>query len=278
VGEETVTGQLESEIESEEAVNRKAKPQAQLKFRLTSRDIDLLGFLLDQKFASLEQLYFRFFDVRDSVTTLLPNNLYTTRQRLQKLRHLGLISTERVFSESKSLYLLTYLGYQIFQGKRPDDAYSRPMRQVDFRSFGHDTKVNDCRIAIERQGVVMKWISERRVRMKGFSSQFSESKLPKEIVPDGIFVSTKGKRVAFEIETTKRERRRYKEKKEAFLSVMRGQEPLIHLVIWVGATEQIYRDLRLTTEGEKVFSVESYSHFLSKLWPKGVPEKIGGGR
>ena len=255
-------------------VRRKRKKE--VSFRLTSRDYEILSFLLDQKFASLEQLYFRFFDVRSKVTDALPNNLFVTRQRLSKLRKLGLLETTRVFSEAKSLYLLSPKGLQVLRNQRPHDAYANAVRDVDFRGYEHDTKVNDCRIAIERTGKVMKWISERKLRMQGFESQFSGYTLPEEIIPDGIFISSKGERVAFEIETTPRKKSRYEEKLYAFSDVMRGSKPLLHMVIWVGATDRILSDLKSVTRDQKQFAVESYAHFLSKLWPTGAPEKIGG--
>lgn len=251
-----------------------SKP-GKLSFRLTDRDVEILGFLLDQKFGSLEQLYFRYFDAREKVTDPLPAGLHVTRQRLSQLRRAGLISTARVYSEAKSLYLLTSLGHQIFSGKRPLDAFAMPMKTVDFRNYEHDTKVNDCRVAIERTGKVMKWLPDRRLRMKGFESQFSWEKLPKEIVPDGIFISSKGERIAFEIETSPRAKRRYQAKRDGFLSVMYGSDPLLHRVFWVGSLNRIVSDLRETVGARNEFVVESYGHFLSKLWPKGVPEKIG---
>ena len=266
-------------LDSKLAIDSKAKravvgPKSH-GFRLTERDVELLGFLLDQKFSSLEQIYFRFFDVRSKVTDELPSNLFVTRQRLQVLRRAGLVTTEKVFSESKSLYLLTTLGFQIFRARRPHDAFASPTKDVDFRNYDHDTKVNDCRIAIERTGKVMKWLPERRLRAQGFESEFSWSELPKELVPDGIFISKKnGDRIAFEIETTPRKKSRYEEKRDGFLSVMKGESPLIHRVIWVGFTDRVFSDLTGIVGKHAQFSVESYSHFLSKLWPRGFAERI----
>jgi hypothetical protein len=274
-GEEAV--RLEDEGRSELLGSRKRDRRGKgdaLNFRLTLRDIEILGFLLDQKFASLEQLYFRFFDVREKVTDPLPSNLFVTRQRLQILRRAGLVSTERVYSEAKSLYLLTAQGFQVFQSKRPHDAYATAIRQIDFRNYEHDTKVNDCRIAIERTGKIMKWVSERKIRMKGFESQFSNSELPDEIVPDGIFISSKGERIAFEIEVSPRKKARYLDKKHAFQGIMGGVSPLIHKVFWVGFTPRIVSDIRETVGHDENFLVESYGHFLAKLWPKGMPEKV----
>lgn len=266
---------LDSKLAADVKTRRVAVPAKSPGFRLTERDVELLGFLLDQKFASLEQIYFRFFDVRLKVTDELPQNLFVTRQRLQVLRRAGLVSTEKVFSESKSLYLLTTLGFKIFRARRPHDAFASPAKDVDFRNYDHDTKVNDCRIAIERTGKVMKWLPERRLRAQGFESEFSWSELPKELVPDGIFISKKnGDRIAFEIETTPRKKSRYEEKRDGFLSVMRGQSPLIHRVIWVGFTDRVFSDLTAVAGKHAQFSVESYSHFLSKLWPRGFAERI----
>lgn len=264
--------ELESDISKKALLNlRKEKVSA---FRLTERDLEIFGFLLDQKFASLEQIYFQYFDSRKSSSDPLPKGLFVTRQRLQILKRAGLIQSQRVFSEPRSLYLLTLQGFEVFQSKKPQDAFAKPSLRVDFRNYEHDTKVNDCRIALERTGRVMKWISERRVRIEGFESQFSYSELPKEIVPDGIFVSSKGERIAFEIEASHREKRRFVAKREAYESVMGGSSALIHRVIWAGATESIQAQLRDVVGTRPGFILESYNHFLSKLWPKGVVEKI----
>ncbi len=69
---------------------KKNKSDISLKIRLTDRAFEVFGFLLDQKFASLEQIYFRFFDVRKAVTDPMPSGLHVTRQRLQLLRQAGL--------------------------------------------------------------------------------------------------------------------------------------------------------------------------------------------
>lgn len=254
---------------------KKIKSDKSLKIRLTDRDFEIFGFLLDQKFASLEQIYFRFFDARKAVTDPMPTGLHVTRQRLNLLRQAGFISTQRVYSEPRSLYLLTSLGYQVFRSKRPEAAFlSSPPKAIDFRNYEHDTKVNDCRIAIERTGKIIRWLPEKRLRSQGFESEFSWDELPKELVPDGIFITSKGERVAFEIEATPRKKIRYEEKRDGFLSVMHGHKPLIHRVIWTGFSDRVYQDLKDVAGKTDGFIIESYSHFLSKLWPRGIAEKV----
>ena len=254
---------------------KKNKSDKSLKIRLTDRDFEVFGFLLDQKFASLEQIYFRFFDARKAVTDPMPSGLHVTRQRLQLLRQAGFISTQRVYSEPRSLYLLTSLGDHVFRSQRPEAAFlSSPPKAVDFRNYEHDTKVNDCRIAIERTGKIIRWLPEKRLRSQGFESEFSWDDLPKELVPDGIFIPSQGARVAFEIEATPRKKIRYEEKRDGFLSVMHGHKPLIHRVIWTGFSDRVYQDLKDVAGKTDGFIIESYSHFLSKLWPRGIAEKV----
>ncbi len=60
---------MELEIEQKMGKRINSDKEKKLKnFRITERDFEIFGFLLEQKFASLEQIYFRFFDVRDKVT------------------------------------------------------------------------------------------------------------------------------------------------------------------------------------------------------------------
>ncbi len=256
-----------------DTVKRKVKSRKSLGFRLTERDISIFSFLLDQKFASLEQIYFMFFDIRKSVDDPLPKGFFVTRQRLQILRKAGLISTQKVYTESKSVYLLSPLGFKIIESRRPNDAYAPPVKKVDFRNYEHDTRVNDCRIALERSGRVMKWLSDRRLKMEGFSSQFSNQNLPKSVVPDGVFISKKGKRVIFEIEASTRKKKRYQDKYWDFRSVMMERDSLIHHVIWVGATPTIKRSLLSIAGDNESFSVESYLYFLNNFWPDGIKKR-----
>ena len=265
------------ELEIDQKISNQIKSDKKLKsqnLRLTDRDLDLFGFILEQKFASLEQIYFRFFDVRKSITEVLPKGLFVTRQRLQLLKRHGFLKAEKVYSEAKSLYLITNLAVQVLRSKRPHLADLKVISQIDFRNYDHDSKVNDCRVAIERTGKIIRWLPERKLRAQGFESDFSFDELPSELVPDGIFITSKGERVAFEIETTPRKKSRYEEKLSGFRSVMIGSKPLIHRVIWVGYTDRVYGDLKEVCAGTDGFLIESYSHFLSKLWPRGVALKV----
>ena len=90
---------MELEIDQKTGSKLKVRSNVKLKnFRLTDRASDIFGFILEQKFASLEQIYFRFFDVREKVTDPLPKGLFVTRQRLQILKRHGFLKSEKVYS------------------------------------------------------------------------------------------------------------------------------------------------------------------------------------
>lgn len=235
-------------------------------FRLTDRDEMIFRFLMDQKFASLETLFFKFFDHRASPKEPLPHNLYVARQRLGILKRAGLIQTKRVYTEGRSLYLLTLSSWKILRARDPVATYAKPMLEVDFRNFDHDTRVNYCRVALERAGKVRGWISERRLRMHGFKIPGVDTKLPEAIIPDGIFLTLKGERIALEVEASIRMKNRFEKKiREYSYLIMEKPEPLIHRVLFVAADDVVGKDLAEVIGKREGFLLETYSHFKNNL-------------
>lgn len=241
--------------------------------RLTVRDYDILRFLLDQKFASLEALYYRFFDHRKQISDAPPKEFYVARQRLGLLKRAGLIIAQRVYSESKSVYLVTSLGSRALEGKLPNAVYAAPVRDVDFRNYDHDQRVNLVRVVLERQKRVIQWWSERRLRMEGFRYPGISDGLPESVVPDGLFINRKGERIAVEVEASNRKQSRFQDKVEAYRSVMSAYDPksaLIQKVLFVACTEAIQKKLAKCVNGRKgEFVLEQYSYFLAKLYLPG---------
>jgi hypothetical protein len=240
-----------------------------LSLRLTERDYQLFAFLLDQKFASLETLYYRFFDHRKSIHDRPPKEFFVARQRLALLKRAGLITTQRVYSESKSVYLLTQLGSRALEGKFPNAIYAQPVREVDFRNYDHDRRVNLVRVCFEREKKVLQWWSERRLKAHSFSAEGCSDTLPESIVPDGIFLSAKGERVAVEVEASNRMKSRFEEKVSAYRSVMSSYDPksaLIQKVLFVACSDALHTKLTKVIDGRKGFLIESYTHFLGKLY------------
>ena len=236
------------------------------RFRLTERDYALFKFLLDQKFGSLEALFFKFFDPRKDPNTPPPKNLAVARQRLGILKRAGLITTEKVYSESKSLYLLSKQGWKVLRDRYPDLVYAPPALSVDFRNYEHDARVTLIRIALEKSKKATKWYPERRIRMQGFRAKGVDGKLPETVVPDGIFLTPKLERVAVELEVSVRKKSRFKYKMSEYEAVLSRHNPLIHKVLFVAASDAVGKDLSEIIGSRANFFLETYPHFHWHLY------------
>ena len=246
-------------------------------FRITERDFDLLAFLYDQKFASLSVLYFRFFDRRTKVDESVPSNFWVTRQRIAVLRQAGLIASQRVYTDSKALYLLTKSGYEILKTKRDLGLSKDPVTSVDFRYFEHDKRVTLCRVALERHGKSLKWFSDRYLHVKGgyplASGRFV--RLQVAVIPDGVFLSSKNEYVALELEHTSKKRDRYEDKRlhyqrlfQSSEGTLGGGEPALHRVVLVATNERIRRDLEEFYGRHLKFQVLNFDRFIGSYLGK----------
>ena len=181
--------------------------------RLQARDYEIMRFILEQKFCSLEAIYFRFFDIRKSQTESLPKNLWTTRQRLSKLRHLALIKTEKVLSSGKAHFLITPFGHSILTAHVKDLILIKPAKQIDFSLYEHDSRVTMIRSLTEIKGKCTQWYSEKWLKAgsilidKKYKYHFA-----KDLRPDAFFINSKFEKIALELEVSRKARSRIEEK------------------------------------------------------------------
>lgn len=232
--------------------------------RLTPRDFEILKYLYDQKFCSLECLYHRFFDKRRPGESI-PNQMRVARQRLQVLKRAEFIKTQCIYSEAKSVYLTAPRGYQTLSGRYPNLVFGPAVKEVDFRNYEHDKRVNLVRVALERSGKVMAWYPERRIRLDGFSVNGIKRQLPETIIPDAIILTPHGKRIAVEVEVSIRKKSRFRFKVDELSDAMRGDPPLIHSVLFIACTDALGKDLTEITASRNGFRVEPYSDFTNYL-------------
>ena len=233
--------------------------------RLTKRDEQLFRFLLDQRFASLEAIYLKFFDRRVNVSDPFPKNLFVTRQRLGLLVKEGFLKTERVYTEAKSLYLLSNSGFQYLKEHSSAPLYASPAKTVDFRQYQHDLRATYCRIALERARRAFGWISERQIRMHGFEAKGVT--MPDDIVPDGIFLNAKGQRIAFELESSNRKFGRFQRKASDYQSLI--AQGFLDRVLWIACDPKIQAALIKATGASPPFMIGNYQEFHSQLFPGG---------
>ena len=243
-----------------------SKPERAPSIRLTPRDYLLFALLLEQGFLTLEAAYLALFDSRKSPIDPFPRHLEVTRQRLRLLEKWKLISNYPAPMQSKGVYLLSRKGYQALCQKLPDRAFAPPPRVVDLGTFEHDKAITFIRIALEKSGKAFGWYPEHRIRFEGFTER--RKSLPKGLIPDGLFLNSKGERIALEVEPARKARARYERKMRDYHYVMR--DGLIQKVLYVTRRTDIAKEILDASRGNENILIEHYDHFLSRLLPPGV--------
>jgi hypothetical protein len=245
------------EIETSIKESRKTKTK---EVELQRRDYDILRFLLEQKFASLEAIYFRFFDKRKSSSEPLPKNLWTTRQRLSKLRSLALIKTEKVLSSSKAHFLITPMGYGFLKHEVKDTIIIKPTKQIDFSLYEHDVRITLIRAFLEARGKSKRWYSEKYLKASAIFIGNIRYKFSKDIRPDAVFTNSKNERVGFELEMSRKGPRRLLEKIRLYDNLLDensrrgfGEEPfkILEKVWFVVTKKPVFRALTRAIESSR---------------------------
>jgi hypothetical protein len=248
--------------------------------RLQPRDYEIMRFILEQKFCSLEALYFRFFDARKSQDEPPPKNFWTTRQRLAKLRGLALLKTEAVPSSGKAQFLLTPFGHKVLAARIPEAARIRPAKAIDFSLFDHDAKVTTIRALAEARGKCQEWRSDKRLKAGPVPiGEGREFHFAKDLRPDAFFVNSKSERVALEIEVARKGRPRLEAKIELYDGLLEeswrsGHGPEAFQVldkVWFIATKpSVLRLLRRAIESRSRHPLCYRADFFDDVVPESV--------
>lgn len=216
-----------------------AGDRVQLGFRLTSRELDLLEFVLDQKFAGIDALYQRFYAVDGS-----KSQRYAA-ERVQLLRRHGFLRAQSVYTEPKLFYVATPLAKDVLQSQRPGKRQLDAVESIDPRTFEHDSRVTLCRAHREGSGQAQEWVSERRLKAEWATLS---GKLSREYCPDGVYTNRRGEKVAFELELSPKTRERHAKKISRFLNVMKDGAGLFRRTLFVACDPRVKATLESLTQ------------------------------
>jgi hypothetical protein len=203
-------------------------------FRLTDRELEVLIFVLEMKFASVEALYRRFFRSKDS-----SSNRYAY-ERLNLLRKHGYLTPIRIHTEAVTYYVATRLARETLQGSFVDRCFVKPPPGIDVRCFEHDKRVLTCRVEREIGGNARDWTSERALKHDWTKAT---NNLAREFMPDAIFTNRRGERVAFELELSPKTTDRYLRKVQQFAQIVSIPEALFHRVLFVTCSRWVRETL-----------------------------------
>lgn len=205
--------QLELLKEEKQLLSKKSKPTEVI--LLTSRDFQIITFVCEMKFASLEDIYEKFFKkLRNGSES---KSLWWARERITELYKHGYLNRIYSFNERKAYYLGTKKGYYELIKSYPIVIPTRPVETINFNTFEHDKLLMSLRLKMEKQSECSKWISDRTL------SQFPElcPSIDKSYLPDAIYTTPSGEKVAFELEISRKAKKRYKEKIQSYVKSFR---------------------------------------------------------
>lgn len=205
--------QLELLKEEKQLLPKKSKPSEVI--LLTTRDFEIISFVCEMKFASLEDIFEKFFKkLKDGSES---KSLWWARERVTELYKHGFINRIYSFNERKAYYLGTKKGYYELVRSYPSVIPTRPVESINFNTFEHDKLLLSLRLKMEKENKCSKWISDRTL------SQFPElcPTVDKSYLPDAIYTTNSGEKVAFELEISRKAKKRYKDKIQSYVKCLR---------------------------------------------------------
>lgn len=141
---------------------------------------------------------------------------------------------------------------------------SKPSGGFDQRTFLHDRGVLRARLHLESLRLVNLWLSDRKLK----SSTGLAGGLQVQYIPDAIYVTPAGVRVAFELEIAVKAKNRYQDKIKKYVQLMRStnmQHKVFDRVQFVCAKDTVAKFLIKETRiyGE-LFEVVTADDFFLK--------------
>lgn len=252
----------------EEQLSFFGKRRARVRVELVERDLRVLEFILDMKFAGCAEVFEKFFSRVHDCEVLAASHEWT-RKRLRQLAQGGFLRAGVGVSGGASVYFATFKAYYALASVYPERVFPKPTGGLDLRTFVHDRELLAVRMEYERSQPEMTWISDRRLK-QGFAADIGLSGVH---VPDGLMEFTDGSVVALELEIAMKSRERYRDKVARYVRLIRDSRTKTR-----GLRKVVYRCLR-----EPVFEALSkecrvYGDMFEVVLAKPVVTSLRGAR
>ena len=255
--------QLAVEAEGIESVQKRTRAKNVV---LAPRDLEVIEFILDMKFASSEEIFEKFFKVTFA-NRAATNDLWA-KKRLSQLEQGKFLRSVRAFSEAARYYIPTLKGYYALTQIHPEKFLTKPISGFDQRTFIHDKIVMKCRLLIESHLKKANWISERKLKS---STQLSCG-LSSLDIPDGVFDHPIWGRVAFELEIAHKNQARYSKKVKRYVQLLRSREItenkfdcIVFVCLKATVRERLFRETNLFGPMFKVLSMEEFQQEIKGI-------------
>ncbi|MFZ3231713.1 MAG: hypothetical protein WA160_16010 [Pseudobdellovibrio sp.] len=229
---------------------------------LTERDFEIIQFIIEMKFASIDDIFKKFFKTKLNSETA--KSSAWAKKRLFQLEKGRFIKSIYSFSESTRFYVGTFKGYYALSQIKSSEFLIKPNLGFDQRTFSHDRKVLNSRLRLEETKTGSDWQSERKLKsnaliMRGLTSVY---------IPDGLYLDISGNKVAFELEIAIKSKSRYKDKIKKYLTIMRfekDEDKLFNKVHYVCEKETLKEYLIKETKiYGSFFKIETINEFMKQ--------------
>lgn len=248
--------------------------------QITQRDFEIINFVLNMKFASVQDVHQKFFKVKrdGSIST----NEWYVRERLRHLVAMGYLRPVRYRFEHKSYYIGTKHGYELIYYMQSVMTPSKHIEQIDVRTFDHDIQVMKSRLALEDSEKVQNWQSDRQLKCQ--YTEYFQFKGSRDSAPDGVYTSLAGKIIAFEYEIAQKSKQRYRDKVRRYVECIRRREPTdgpkydhVRIICEKPSVYKILKDA--TAIYRDFFTIEMVGDFFASLAPQAnatpLPQAVG---
>lgn len=227
---------------------------------LTSRDFEILEFILEMRFSGIEEVFEKFFKITQS--SVQAKSMEWARKRLSQLEEAKFLKSVRSFSESTRYFTTTFKAYYALSNIKPEVLVCRPSLGFDIRTFYHDKAVLRSRIHLEQKHKVTLWVSDRKLK----SAAELTNGLDRLYIPDAIYTSVSGEKVAFELEIAVKAKKRYQDKIKKYVSILRSTDvkhKIFDRVLFVCAKASVAEHLSKETKiyGE-LFEIQTFDEFF----------------
>lgn len=218
----------------EEQLSFFGKRRSRVRVELVERDLRVLEFILDMKFAGCAEVFERFFSrVHDGEVVAASHEW--TRKRLRQLTQGGFLRAGVGVHGGAAVYFATFKAFYALSSVYPESVFPKPTGGLDLRTFVHDRELLAVRMEYERTASGVSWVSDRRLK-QGFASDIGLSGVH---VPDALIELPGVGLVALELEIAMKSRERYRDKVARYVRLIRESRAKPK-----GLRKVIYRCLR----------------------------------
>lgn len=252
----------------EEQLSFFGKRRSRVRVELVERDLRVIEFILDMKFAGCAEVFERFFSRVHDGEVMAASHEWA-RKRLRQLTQGGFLRAGVGVHGGASVYFATFKAFYALNSVYPERVFPKPTGGLDLRTFVHDRELLAVRMEYERTAPSVSWVSDRRLK-QGFASDIGLSGVH---VPDALIELPGAGLVAFELEIAMKSRERYRDKVARYVRLIRESRAKPK-----GLRKVIYRCLR-----EPVFEALSkecrvYGDMFEVVLTKPAVTVLRGGR